>query len=241
MVNFVNTPYLPQRKAVLAVGDVRAEGCNIIKPFYIDALPEGLRLHADLSFCYLGNKVAVCAPESYDYYKKAFEDTPISLIGGKKHLDRHYPSDASYNVAIVGKKMFCKKDIADTVLLAKAEEMGYEIISINQGYAKCSVCPIDEKSAISADMSFYKKAESVGIEVLLITNGTIRLKGFDNGFFGGSAYMYDKNTLCVNGNLALHPDYDKIMLFLEKKNINIKSTKEDFLYDFGSFIPVCEE
>ncbi len=241
-MHFVKTPYIPQGKTLFAVGDVKRDDITIIKPFYLDKLPHGLRYHADLSFCYLGDGIAVCAPESYDYYIKAFENTSLEIIKGEKYLDMHYPKDASYNVAIVGDKMFCKKDIADRVLLDKAEECGYEIININQGYAKCSVCPIDEKSAISADASFCKAAEKAGIDTLRITNETIQLRGYDNGFFGGCAYLCDKNTFCTKGDITTHPDYEKISLFLEKRNIKTEYTKtKDFLCDFGSFIPVCEE
>ncbi len=241
-MHFVKTPYIPQGKTLVGIGDVVHSDINIIKPFYLEKLPIGLRYHADLSFCYLGEGIAVCAPESYAYYKKAFENTPLEIIKGEKYLDMHYPNDASYNVAIVGDKMFCKKDITDKVLLNKAEECGYKIININQGYGKCSVCPIDETGAISADMSFCKAAEKNGVEVLFITNDTIKLSGYNNGFFGGCAYLYDKNTLFTKGDITTHPDYEKINSFLKKRNITIKCTKtRDSLCDFGSFIPIWEE
>lgn len=241
-MNFVKTPYIPQGKTAIGIGDITHDGINIIKPFYLEKLPIALRYHADLSFCYLGEGVAVCAPESYEYYKKAFENTSLELIKGEKYLDMHYPLDASYNVAIVGNKMFCKKDITDRVLLNKAQECGYEIININQGYGKCSVCPVSQNSAISADMSFCKAAEKHGIEVLCTTNDTIMLPGYNNGFFGGCAYLYDKNTLFTKGDITTHPDYEKIALFLEKQKITVMCRKtKDFLCDFGSFIPIWEE
>lgn len=238
-MDFVKTPYLPVKKPALAVGDVENNNIKIIKPYYAAILPDILRLHADLTFCYLGEGVAVCAPESFDYYSKAFSDIPLTIIKGEKSLDRHYPGDASYNVAIVGKKIFCKTAITDRRLLDTAEKLSYKIIDMNQGYGKCSVCPVSEKSAISADMSFYKKAEKEDIEVLLVTNETILLPGYSNGFFGGCAYMEDKNTLAVKGDLTRHPDYLKISDFLEKQGICIKNT-EGPVCDFGSFIPIAE-
>lgn len=240
-MNFVKNPYLPEKRVIAGVGDVKIEKVKSVKPFLANCLTEGLMTHADLTFCYLGDGKAVVAPEAFDYYVKQFENTDLEITKGEKYLDRHYPHDASYNVAIVGNKMFCKKDITDCVLLEKAEEKGYEIIDIKQGYSKCSICPIDENSAISADVGFYKKAQKVGMEVLLITNESINLKGYNNGFFGGSAFMIDKKTLFVNGDLTTHPDFEKIADFLEKRGIcAIWEKNGEKLYDIGSFVPVFE-
>lgn len=239
-MKFVKTPYLPKGKVAVAVADLKREDILIVEPCSFLNLPQSLKKHADLSFCYLGEGRAVCAKGSFDYYKRKFENTPLHIIEGETAPDIHYPYDAAYNVAIVGKKMFCKVDTTDKSLLKEAEILGYKIINIRQGYSKCSVCPVDENSAITADISFYKKAHLEGIDTLLITNQTILLPGYNNGFFGGSAYMEDEKTLCVKGDLKTHPDYDKIMEFLKVRDIKIKSGKGN-VFDFGSFIPIFEE
>lgn len=240
-MDFVEIPYLPKKKTALAVADIKMDNIKTILPCPQLELPAALSKHADLSFCYLGRGNAVCARGSLDYYKAKLKGIPIRLTEGDALLDRHYPYDAAYNVAIVGKKLFCKKSAADKVLLTEAEKMGYKIININQGYSKCSVCPIDEQSAISADKSFAKKAEAEGIEVLLITNDAVLLPPYKNGFFGGCAFMADKNTLNVKGDINSHPDCGKITEFLAKRNIQIKSLDTGSLFDFGSFIPLLEE
>lgn len=229
-------------KTTLAVGDVDDSKVKTVKPFYAEKLPPSLRYHADLTLCHLGEKIAVAAPESCEYYKSVLEPFGFEIISGEKHLDMHYPDDASYNVATLGDKIFCRKDITDPVLIKTAEKMGYTIINMKQGYGKCSVCPVDEKSAISADVSFWKAAKNVGADVLLITNETVTLKGYDNGFFGGCAYMRDKSTFCANGDLTTHPDFERIVNFLKERNVSVECDKgKNFLYDFGSFIPLTEE
>lgn len=240
-MSFLKIPYLPQSKVTIGIGDINCESIEIVPPCDFLNLPESLKRHADLSFCYLGEGIAVCAKGSREYYQKMLGKTQITIIEGETTLDRHYPLDAAYNVAILGKKIFCKKDISDKTLLNEAERLNYKIIDIKQGYGKCSVCPVDENSAISADVSFARAAEKEGVDVLLITNDTIILPMFSNGFFGGSAFMADKNTLYVNGDINLHPDADRIEEFLEKRNIKINCTKGVPLLDFGSFIPICEE
>ncbi len=239
-MGFLKTPYLPQGRVIVAVGDVENAAAEVVKPFCLATLPPSMQHHADLSFCYLGEGVAVCAPEAYAYYNEKLACWNVKLIKGEKSVGSNYPCDAAYNVAIVGKRLFCKVDITDRVLLNEAKKLGYKIININQGYAKCSVCPVDENSAISADMSFYKAAVKEGIDVLRITNEGIILKGFANGFFGGAAYCSKRGVLKANGDMTTLPEYTKIKEFLNKRGMKIE---EDVgaVTDFGSFIPLCEE
>lgn len=239
-MDFLKIPYLPKGRVTLAVGDVKIDAVTVIEPFYLADLPPSMRRHADLSFCYLGSGVAVCAPEAYSYYSEKFAPWGIRLIKGEKSVGRNYPFDAAYNVAIVGKRLFCKTALTDGVLLSKAKELGYEIININQGYAKCSVCPVDENSAISADLSFYKAATAAGVEVLLVTNESIRLEGFENGFFGGCTYCAQKGVISAKGDMTTLPQYGKIKEFLGKRGIDIANGNST-VTDFGSFIPLCEE
>lgn len=226
--------YLPKGKILAAVGDIWLPGIDIIRPYRAETLPKPLWQHADLTFSYLGEGVCVCAPESYDYYKKALEKYPVKLLRGGRRLEDTYPNDCAYNIAIVGKRVFCRTDAVDEVLLTEAEKRGFKIIDIRQGYSKCSVCPITENAAISADVSFCRAAEREGVECLLITNEGISLPGYDTGFFGGCAFMADEKTISAKGELKSHPDYEKIKSFLGKFNIAIKTLCGGPLTDFGS-------
>lgn len=239
-MGFIEKPYLPQKRISLAVGDICIAGAHVIKPYRMECMPPSMKYHADLSFCYLGFGVAVCAPEAYTYYRDALSGYGIRLVKGERHLSGNYPWDAAYNVAILGDKIFCKKAITDEAVLYEAQKAGYTIVNINQGYAKCSVCPVDEKSAISADASFIKAAEATGVDVLAITNNGIRLEGFDNGFFGGCVYMADRKTLAVKGDISTLPQFETIKDFLAKRDIRIKPDI-GAVTDFGSLIPIMEE
>ncbi|MCD8048166.1 MAG: hypothetical protein LUG52_00915 [Clostridia bacterium] len=239
-LRFLEYPYLPEGDIAVAVANKGDKEMSIIEPFEVKILPRGLRRHADLTFCYLGLGEAVCAPESYEYYAEKTAALGLKLTKGEKTLGCHYPGDSAYNVATIGRKMFCRVDITDARLLRKAAELGYEIIKIKQGYAKCSVCPITPNAAISADVSFCRAAERAGADCLLITNEQVKLEGYDNGFFGGAAYMKNKTTLCAKGDLRRQPDYEKICAFLARYGIEAERGEGE-IEDFGSLCGICEK
>lgn len=237
-MEFITTPGLPKQKALLFIADAHIDGVTVISPPLLDALPDSLKKHTDLGICIVSHKKAVCPPDSYEYYKDKLSPYGFEIIKGNRFLDCHYPLDSAYNVCIVGKKCFLNKNVCDEALFDILTSEGYEIIHVKQGYTKCSVCPIDENSIITADISIAKEAEKLGMEVLLTTNDTILLPGYDNGFFGGCCGMSDSRQLLINGELSSHPDHDRILSFLKRKNIEIKELKEGPLTDIGSILPL---
>jgi hypothetical protein len=239
-MKFIKTPYLPESDIALSVSSREAFG-RTVAPFTGANLPKGLKSHADLTICYLGDGVCVTAPESYEYYKSALSETGIEIVRGEKYLDRHYPDDCAYNVAIVGKKLFCKTSVTDKNLLGAAEKTGCKIININQGYAKCSVCPVTENAAISGDVSFAKAAEKEGIDVYIVSNDKIVLPGYKNGFFGGAAYMKNKNTLVTAGSLDFTDEKRNVEEFLKKYGVRLEADENAPVFDFGSLVALmCE-
>lgn len=228
-------------KAKLFIADTEIEGAVVIKPCKLNILPDALQHHADLGICIVAEKKAVCPPDSYDYYKEKLSLYGFEIIKGKNSLDCHYPGDSAYNVCIVGKKCFLNKNVCDTALLDILTSEGYDIINVKQGYTKCSVCPIDGNSIITADRSIAKSAEEHGMEVLLISNNGVELSGYDNGFFGGCTGLYDKHTLLINGEIKYLPDGDAIKEFLSKKGISIKELKKGSVTDIGSILPLMAE
>lgn len=220
------------------IADADITDALVIKPCKLNILPESLQHHADLGICIVSDKKAVCPPDSFDYYKEKLSVYGFQIIKGKNSLDCHYPKDSAYNVCIVGKKCFLNKSVCDTALLDILTSEGYDIINVKQGYTKCSVCPIDENSVITADISIANAAEKHGMDVLLITNDKIVLPGYKNGFFGGCTGLYDKHTLLLNGEIKYLPDCDSIKEFLFKKGISLKEIKKGPVTDIGSIIPL---
>ncbi len=234
----VSTPNLPESKVSVFIADVPIEGATVIKPPRMDMLPPSLSRHADLSIAIVSSKKAVCPPESYAYYKSALSPYGFEIIEGKTHLGCNYPEDSAYNVCIIGKKCFLNKKVCDPRLYDILISEGYEIILVNQGYTKCSICPIDESTFITADEGIYKKGIKAGLQALLISNEGIILPDYKNGFWGGSCGLGAPDTLLVNGDVKNLKSGKLIKEFLNRKEIKIKNLRKGEVIDIGSILPL---
>lgn len=237
-MNYISTPYLPQKRVSLFIADAKIENAAVITPPSIDVLPESMRRHADLGIVIISSNKAVCPPETCAYYKNALSSYGFEIIEGKTHVGSHYPEDTAYNVGIVGKKCFLNKHVCDERLYEILISEGYELIHVNQGYAKCSICPIDENTFITADVSIAKAGENSGCSVLLISNEGIILPGFRCGFWGGCCGLGSSDELLVNGDIDLLPEGEKIIKFLKDRDIKIKNLKKGDVLDIGSVLPL---
>ena len=234
----VFTPNLPKGKVSVFIADVPIEGATVIRPPKIGILPPSLSRHADLSIAIVSSKKAVCPPESYAYYKSELSPYGFEIICGKTHLGCNYPEDSAYNVCIIGKKCFLNKKVCDPTLYDILISEAYEIISVNQGYTKCSICPIDENTFITADKAIYETGTVMGFEALLISNEGILLPGYKNGFWGGSCGLGASDILFVNGDVETLKSGKLIKEFLNKKGIKIKNLKKGEVVDIGSILPL---
>ena len=237
-MNHILQPNLPKNKVSVFIADAFIPDAIVLPPPEIGILPESLRLHADLGITLIAGKKAVCPPETYYYYKKMLLPYGFEIIEGKSHIGCNYPEDSAYNVGIVGNKCFLNKSVCDEKLYDILICEGYEIVPVKQGYTKCSICPIDENTFITGDKGIYEAGKKAGLTVLLISNDGIKLPGYENGFWGGSCGMGDKDVLLVNGEIETMKDGKLIKDFLDERNIRIKNLKKGEVTDIGSILPL---
>lgn len=145
-----------------------------------------------------------------------------------------YPLDAGLCVCDTGRFLLYNEKTADPELVGKFENR----ISVNiaQGYSKCSICVVNEKSIITTDNGIAWTARLRGLEVLKIKNDTISLPGFDEGFIGGASVKISSDKILFFGNIKTHPDCDAIQDFLAKRGVCAVSLGNDFLMDIGGGI-----
>lgn len=221
-----------------AVHELEKMGIRCIFTTPVQALYSAVNGHPDMALHHLGGKKFVCSPQVFAHYQKMLPGAEI--VVGKSILERNYPRDIAYNVGRVGNNAFHNLKYTDRKIYEYYNEIGVNLIHVNQGYSKCSICVVACNAIITSDKMIAKQAGLHGIDALLISEEGVILKGMSCGFLGGAAGLADRHTLLVNGDIALHPDHKRITDFCQKYSVEIHSLHSGAIEDIGSFIPLSE-
>ncbi len=150
------------------------------------ALPSPVAAHPDMLLFFADDSI-LCT-ESYQRIA-ACELQQIARITGRPirtvtgEYGACYPYDILLNAARVGRHLFCRTDVTAPEILAQ----DIRVVSVRQGYAKCSILPVSDDAIITADPSIAKAARLCGMEVLTVDDTAVELPGYDHGFVGGCA------------------------------------------------------
>ena len=249
-MNFAQNSFTIKNKLQLAIVDKRIPqtietnlnniGVNIVKSKACSNTYNAIKYHPDISVCKLNYNNIVVAPNVYDYYKEVLKPYGFNVICGESTIKNKYPYNIHYNIVILEKFAIHNFKYTDKVILDYIEKNNIEKINVSQGYCKCSICVIDNNSIITSDEGIYKEVIKYGIDCLLIEKGHIDLFELNYGFIGGCSFLLSHNELAFLGNIKKHPDYDKILNFVESKNKKLISLSNDKLIDLGSVIQLME-
>ncbi len=210
--------------------------------FHIISLPPYSRLslsvqaHTDLLCFVLDRKVFTYG----DYIKESgievtFRATECDMIEISDIPESLYPKDIYLNGLVVGHRIFGRLDCLSGEIRSYAEAAGYELINTKQGYARCGALPVSDNAIVTADPSISRAAELCGIEVLRISEGGVRLSGYDYGFIGGAGGAFGDRVFFA-GDLFLHPDGEKIADFCLAHGKTAVCLSHEPLYDVGSVL-----
>ena len=149
-----------------------------------------------------------------------------------------YPLNVALNAAVIGQYIVCRSDTLDPQVRAYCNSHGYQFIHVRQGYAKCSCAIVGNQAVITADKWIYHSIRELNeIDVILIGEGSICLEGAEYGFIGGaSGYDPGTNTLYFCGNIARHPDGERISDFCRRHGVAVISLSDTVLTDIGGMI-----
>ncbi len=221
-----------------ALASLKKRGFEIIQLPPDPSLPEPVNGHTDLLLFIIAGHLLI--RESYYFTALTDVDDLCKKAGLKRMIsteeaDTEYPRDCGLCAAISGNNIiYCEKS-ADKKLLRLGIAHGYSLLSVPQGYTKCSCAILADGSVITSDEGIARVTRDAGIDTLLISAGHIDLPGYNYGFIGGASGLCE-NTLYFCGNIKAHPDYEKIEEFAEKHCTKIVSLSEERLYDVGSLI-----
>ena len=199
------------------------------------SLPYPVASHPDMLLWQYGKTIV-----TYEDYLLVAKDTftvlenmGYKILTASQSPTDKYPFDVRLNCAVVGRNVICNEKYADSVVLDTVHREQLTLIHANQGYAKCSTLPISENALITADVSIYNAAKKFSVDTLLITQGNVRLDGYDTGFIGGATGVLNDSVFFC-GNVSLHPDGNGIEKFCSLYNKNVICLSSEALYDYGT-------
>lgn len=240
----MQNPFIPYKQANLAIISGQADdeivhnlvkkGIEVVKTIKVDSLPLEIAYHPDLVLHPITLNTLVVAPEVFDYYTKKLQSYDLKLIKGKKQLEKIYPKDIYYNVFRIGDQFIHKEGYTDNVIQQYYEKAGISLVSVTQGYTKCSIALVDNQSAITSDKKIAEKLTSEGYDILLIEKGWIELPGYEHGFIGGSSGHISPKDMVFTGSLYSHPDRPRIEAFIKNKGIEIIYLSKGNIIDLGT-------
>jgi len=235
-INKSNLVIIDGRVSNIIVNNLRNLNIKVIRTIKCDEVSDSISYHPDIVMHPIDYKTIVVAPNVYDYYNDLLTKEGLSVIKGETILDRKYPEDIAYNVGRLNSIAFHNLRYTDEVLKYYFKKQNLKIIDVKQGYSKCSICIVDNNSGITSDVKIYEKLTSMNYDILLIRPGYIDLEHEKYGFIGGTCGNLSEDELSFSGKFETHPDYLKILDFINKKNKKIIYLSNNHIEDIGTMI-----
>ena len=127
-------------------------GHNVIFSDTVKAFPQPEQAHADMQILTINNTVFVlqeCEKLKTLPYKE-------NLIICKSKAGKKYPENVLLNFLFFNNKLYGKVSVIDPTLYKYCVKNDIEIVNINQGYARCSTLILNNRTAVTADISIKK-------------------------------------------------------------------------------------
>ena len=202
-------------------------------------LPFGISSHPDTLIFRLGSTfLTTCdygeaASYVFSDIREFCQDS--KLIFSDEGFGNLYPADAIFNAIEFGNVMIANTKTVSPKVLEIAKKQGLSIKNVNQGYPNCSILKLNEKNAITSDAGIYKALCEIGVNTLLIEPGHILLPPYDYGFIGGASGVHGDKVFFL-GNPEGHPDYERIIGFINDLGMKAISLSSEPLTDLGGLI-----
>lgn len=196
-----------------------------------DRLQAPVASHADMLAILLGRELTM-SEYYYSAHKEIFDGFCVKTTEESHFPD--YPRDVLFNAFFARGSLYCKRSSVSCAVLSYAQERGYKVVDVKQGYAKCSVA-LMPNGCITSDTSLCRALRENGENVLMIPQGGVRLCGYEYGFIGGASFYCD-GRLYFFGDAKRLEDWDKIKRFCAEINAEAVMLTDSELTDVGGAI-----
>ena len=216
-------------------------GYKIIELNSSENVYQEISSHTDI-FCTKIRNNLIVEPSQYQLIKNNIQND-INLIKGETSLKNNYPEDVGYNVCITGNYAIHNFHYTDSKIKEILQKENYNLINVKQGYAKCSIAVIDDRSLITADKGLYKELINYNFDILFLNYKlNIKLINEDkfstmNGFIGGAISRIGNNVF-ISGDLNKIDKNNQIKNFIKKRDLNIISLSDLDVIDYGGIIEI---
>lgn len=217
------------------INELTESGIECITLSEAASLNEEINSHADILCFNCGNNDIIVNAEIAGELNEKIKD--FNVIKCSK-IKSPYPDDIKLNAALIGNRIICNTNYVGDEIKSFAKTHNIELIHTNQGYAKCSLCVVNENAVITEDDGLAYLLKNYQFDILKITPGYIHLSEKHYGFIGGASGKISCNKMYFSGALNEHPDYNAICDFLNKYSVEPVFNKNRKLSDFGGFIPL---
>lgn len=248
-LTFVKKPNLPQNtvstviassKYINHIKKLSEFGISVIEVSPISEIIGAEKYHADISAIHLGGNNIIAAKNNSILINQ-LKKSEFNTIPSESEILGGYPECTALNAVILGNNLICREKSVDKALYNYCIEKNFRIISVKQGYARCSTAVVSENAIITSDIGIYNACVSNKIDALKIDNGYIKIDGYDYGFIGGTCGKLSYDTLAFCGRIEEHKDYESIKAFALNHGVRLISLSNEPLFDIGGILPVVEK
>ena len=200
-----------------------------------EALPHPVCRHPDMLMASINGRIFI--HREYQKGRAILRDLGIPYLISESAVKNTYPHDVALNCFDAGGYLFAKASAVSEEVLHLARESEMPILSVAQGYTKCSAV-VMRNAIATADKGIAKAARSVGIPALLLPPHKIGIEVYDTGFIGGASMTVNENTLGFFGRIEDYPSYEDLKAFFSTIGVEIVSLSKEPLFDYGGALTV---
>ena len=193
---------------------------------------EAISGHPDIFLCPTPAGLIV-APNLPDYYFSILDQKNIPYLKGSLPVGRTYPESARYNSLVTKQYIIQNPAICDPEIRNSNKEP--ERIVTKQGYIQCNLVALPNNTFITSDRGIEKSLKLLKLEVLYVDPTSIKLDGFEYGFFGGACGLLG-NTFFICGSLKYFKEHVVIEEFIGSAEIKIIELYSGPLLDVGTIM-----
>lgn len=228
----MNIIFISEMADELLIDYMKTRGTVILIP-KDDRFDTRISSHPDLVLSIIDDTLIIDENAHANIYHQ-LNSLGIPYVVGSSRLAAAYPEDIAYNAVITSDFLIHKLAYTNSLISMHSKNTHKKMLSVKQGYTKCSTVVVKEDAIITSDQSIYKAAKDY-MRTLLIEPGHVLLEGFDSGFLGGASGSVE-DTVVFHGDLSEHPDFLRIKSFVEAEQKKLLFFKEFPLTDIGSIL-----